>query len=333
MHPLAWWSWALGLAVAASRTTSVPALALIVAATLLVATLARAEGPRGRALPGYVVLAAAVVVVRVVFYVVVGIKTPGVVVADLPSIPMPSWAVGVQLLGPVTTAGLATAAVGGLRLAALILCVGAAGILTSAARTLRTLPAALHQLGTAVVIAVNVAPALVAASVRVRKAQRLRGLPGRGVRAMAATVMPVLTDALEQSLALAASMDSRGFAGTRGRHDRRVTPLLLTALLAAGIGVYGVLDPTTSAWTGPVLLVVAATCGVLGSVLAGRLVRRTRYRHEVWGTQATAVALAGLAAAVLVTIADGGAATVTAVAALALTPLLSLVRLRPRLMP
>ena len=321
MHPLAWWSWALGLTVAASRTPSVPALGLIVVATLLVATLARGDGPRGRALPGYVVLAAAVVVLRLAFYVVVGIKTPGTVVLDLPAVPMPAWAVGVQLFGPVTSTGLATAAVGGLRLAALVLCVGAAGVLTSTARTLRTLPAALHELGTAVVIAVNVAPALVAAAARVRKAQRLRGLPGRGLRAVAATVVPVLTDALEQSLALAASMDSRGFAGTRGRRDTRVVPLLLVALLAAAVGVYAVLDPTTPPWTGPGLLVVGAVCGVLGSVLAGRLVTRTRFRRDAWGTRASVVAMAGLAAAALVTFTGAGPGAVAVLAALALVPL------------
>ena len=333
MHPWAWWSWALGLTVAATRTASVPALGLIIVATVLVATLARGDGPRGRALPGYVALAVAVVLLRLVFYVVVGIKTPGTVVLDLPAVPMPAWAVGVQLFGPVTTTGLATAAVGGLRLAALVLCVGAAATLTSAARTLRTLPAALHQLGTAVVIAVNVAPALVAAAARVRKAQRLRGLPGRGLRAITATVVPVLTDALDQSLALAASMDSRGFAGTQGRRDRRVAPLLLASLLAATIGAYGVLDPATSPWLGPVLLSFAAGSAVLGSLLAGRLVRRTRFRREHWGTEATVVAAAGLAAAALVTVSDGsggsgGALMVGLLGLLALTPLLPAV---PRL--
>ncbi len=325
MHPWAWWSWALGLTVAASRTTSVPALGLIVCATLLVAALARGQGPRGRGLPGYVVLAGAVVVIRVVFHVVVGIKTPGVVVLDLPSVPMPDWAVGVQLFGPVTTAGLAAAAVGGLRLAALVLCVGAAGTLTSAARMLRTLPAALHQLGTAVVIAVNVAPALVAAAARVRKAQRLRGLPGRGVRALTATVVPVLTDALDQSLALAASMDSRGFAGTQGRRDGRVVPLLLLALLAATLGVYGVLDPTTPPWLGPAMLTLAVLASLAGSALAGRLVRRTRFRTERWGPRASVVALAGLAAALLVTVGHdrSGAPALAVLAALGVSPLLT----------
>ncbi len=322
MHPLAWWSWALGLTVAASRTPSVPALGLIVIATLLVATLARGDGPRGRALPGFVVLAAVVVALRLTFYVVVGIKTPGTVVLDLPAVPMPAWAVGVQLFGPVTTAGLGTAAVGGLRLAALVLCVGAAGVLTSAARTLRTLPAALHELGTAVVIAVNVAPALVAAATRVRKAQRLRGLPARGLRAVPATVVPVLNDALEQSLALAASMDSRGFAGTRGRRDARVVPLLLGALLAVAVGLYGVLDPSTPPWSGPGLLALGAACGLLGSVLAGRLVTRTSFRREVWGTQASVVAMAGLGAAVLVTVAGPGPGAVATLGALAVAPLL-----------
>ncbi|WP_372593859.1 CbiQ family ECF transporter T component [Actinotalea sp.] len=324
MHPWAWWSWALGLTVAATRTTSTPALGLIVVAALLVATLSRGDGPRGRAFPGFVLLAVAVVVLRLVFHVVVGIKTPGTVVLDLPRVPMPDWAVGVELFGPVTTTGLATAATGGLRLAALVLCIGAAATLTSAARTLRTLPAALHQLGTAVVIATNVAPALVAAAARVRRAQRLRGVSGRGPRAVVSTAMPVLADALDQSLALAASMDSRGFAGTHGRRDRRVTPLLLTALLSTTLGTYGLLDPTAPRWMGLPLLVLGAASGAVGSLLAGRLVRRTRFRRETWGPGATLLTACGAGAAGLVLLTQGAASgpAVATLAALALAPLL-----------
>ena len=328
MHPWAWWSWALGLTVAATRTTSTPALVVVVVVTVLVALLARGDGPRRRAFAGYLALAVAVLVLRMAFYVVVGIKTPGTVLLDLPVVPMPDWAVGVQLLGPVTTSGLATAAVGGLRLAALVLCVGAAATLTSAARTLRTLPAAVHQLGTAVVIATNVAPALVASAARVRRAQRLRGLRERGPRAVVATVVPVLTDALDQSVALAASMDSRGFAGTQGRRDARVGPLLLVALLAVALGTYGLLDPTTPTWLGLPLLAAGAGCAVLGSVLAGRLVRRTRFRREVWTAEATLVAAGGVGAAVLVALTDGGQGgpVLAALGALAAAPLLLALR-------
>ena len=314
MHPWAWWAWALGLTVAASRTTSVPGLVLVLVSALLVATLARGDGPRARAFPGYVLLAAAVVVMRVGFYVLVGFKTPGTVILDLPRIPMPDWAVGVQLLGPVTAQGLGVAAVGGLRLAALVLCVGAAGTLTSAARTLRTLPAALHQIGTAVVIAINIAPALVAAAARVRRAQRLRGLPARGLSSLVATIMPVLTDALDQSVALAASMDSRGFTRTHGHRDARVGPLLLGSLVAATLGIYGVLDPGAPGLIGVPMLVLAAMGGGLGSVLASRLVRRSQFRRERWTAESTLVSAAGVAAAALVTVTAGSAGGASAVA-------------------
>lgn len=300
MHPLAWWSWALGLAVAATRTTNPVVIGLVLAATVLVVVARREDVPWARAFRGYVLLGVCIVVVRVLFYVVVGIKTPGPVLLDLPRVATPDWAVGVQLLGPVTVTGLLVALYSGLRLATLVICFGAANALANPRRALRSLPAALHQLGTAVVIAVSVTPALVASSASVRRARRLRGHETRGVRAVLRTAVPVLADALDRALALAASMDSRGYArAVPGSSDRRVSALLLVALVAAALGTYGLLDGTTPGWLGVPVLAVGAVTAVVGGVLAGRQVRRTRYRPDVWRAPETVVAACGVLAAAL----------------------------------
>lgn len=300
MHPLAWWSWALGLAVAATRTTNPVVIGLVLAATVLVVVARREDVPWARAFRGYVLLGVCIIVVRVLFYVVVGIKTPGPVLLDLPRVATPDWAVGVQLLGPVTVTGLLVALYSGLRLATLVICFGAANALANPRRALRSLPAALHQLGTAVVIAVSVTPALVASSASVRRARRLRGHETRGVRAVLRTAVPVLADALDRALALAASMDSRGYArAVPGSSDRRVSALLLVALVAAALGTYGLLDGTTPGWLGVPVLAVGAVTAVVGGVLAGRQVRRTRYRPDVWRAPETVVAACGVLAAAL----------------------------------
>jgi energy-coupling factor transport system permease protein len=300
VHPLAWWVWALGLAVATTRTTDPRVTALLLAAVVVVVVVRRDDSPWARSFRIYLVLGGCIIGFRVAFHVLVGIKTPGTVVLDLPRVPLPEWMVGVQLLGPVTREGLVAAAVGGLALATLVVCFGAANALANPRRALRSLPAALHQIGSAVVIAVSVAPQLVTSLSEVRRAQRLRGDVRRGLRALPALTVPVLADALDRSLALAASMDSRGYARLDATAPRRPGGLLLLALVALALGTYGLLDGTSPAWLGvPVLLGGGLTAGV-AVVLASRAVRRTRYRPDVWDAGARAVAACGIGGAVLV---------------------------------
>ena len=314
LHPVAWWAWAMALAVAAARAPGVGAATAVLLAVVLVVVVCAGRSPTARLFPGYLLLGAGIVVVRVAFHVLVGIKPPGTVVLDLPVVRAPEWAVGVQLLGPVTTTGLATAAAAGLQLATLVICFGAASALADPRRVLRSLPVAMHRLGTAVVIAMSVTPQLVTAAATVRRAQRLRGTPERGWRAIRATALPVLTDALDRSIALAASMDTRGFARTSaGRRDRRSWPLLALSLVALGLGAYGLLAGG-SGWRGAVLLGLGAATGAAGAALAGRDARHTRYRPDAWGVaEARTVAAGVLGAAMLVagpSLADGAARSV-----------------------
>lgn len=295
IHPLAWWAWALGLAVASTRTSNPLVLGLILAGVVLVVTVCRQDTPWGRAFRGYLVLGAAIVVFRVLFHVVVGIKTPGPVLLDVPRIGLPAWAASVELFGPITVTGLLIAVYAGLKLATLVVCFGAANALAHPGRALRALPPALHQVGTALVIAANVTPQLVTAARDVRRAQRLRGHEPRGLRGLLSTAVPVLTDGLDRSLTLAASMDSRGYARTISpRADRRVSVLIPVALVTGALGLYGLLDGTAPAWTGAPLLAGGAVAATVASLLAGRQVRRTRYRPDHWGRLESWVAGSGL---------------------------------------
>ncbi|MDO8107725.1 CbiQ family ECF transporter T component [Isoptericola sp. b441] len=289
MHPAAWWVWAAGVVVLAGRIHAPQALAALAVAACVLATAGRRQGAPSFA--GYVALALGIVAVRVVFHVLVGIKTPtGRVLVDLPSW-HPAWAPGVQLLGPVTTTGLGTAAAQGLALAVMVLAVGAAATASSPARLLRSLPAALHHLATAAVIAVGVAPSLVAAVAAARRARRLRGLTTRGPRAIAHAAVPVLADALDRALDLAASMEVRGYARRSGPGDRRVGPALAGAVLAAAVGTYGLLAGAP-AYAVPALSLGAALA-VAGASLAARGQARTRYREDPWGYREWCAAGAG----------------------------------------
>ena len=93
----------------------------------------------------------------------------------LPHIPLPSWAAGVQIGGPVTLEGTVAALYDGLRLGTLLCCLGAANALANPKRALRVLPGALYELGVAVVVALSVAPQLVESVQRVAPGPQAAG--------------------------------------------------------------------------------------------------------------------------------------------------------------
>ena len=306
VHPIAWWVWAIGIAVATTRSPGVISSGLLIVAIVLVVALCHDSSPFARAFPVYLALAAAVVVVRVFFYILVGIKGGADVVIPLPRIPLPDWAGGIELLGPVSTSELASAASAGLALAALLLCFGAAVALTNPQRTLRSLPASLHLLGTAAVIAMTLAPQLVESWHRVRRAQSLRGRRLRAQHAVVATTLPVLQDALERSLAIAASMDSRGYARVHRGSSAVVLGLMLAALLGAAAGTYALLDGSSPRWLAIPLLVAGAAAAVVGSTIASRRILTTRYRPDPWRTRENLIAGSGVAIAALAVFGSGG---------------------------
>ncbi|MEU4115672.1 CbiQ family ECF transporter T component [Kitasatospora sp. NPDC028055] len=304
LHPLAWWTWALALATAASRTTNPLLLLLVLAVLGYVVTARRSEAPWARGFTYYLWVALTVVAIRVVFRCVfaTGITPHDHLLFSLPHIPTPAWYAGIQLGGPVSLEATLSAAFDGLRLACLICCIGAANTLANPKRALRVLPGALYELGVAVTVSLSVAPQLVQSVQRVARARRLRAGQRKGVRALRGIVVPVLEDALERSLSLAAAMDSRGYgrSGTASRRSRQLTgALMLLGMCGLCAGVYGLLDGTAPAALGlPAFLAGAVLC-VAGLVLGGRRVRRTTYRPDRWRAAEWAVAGCGVTAAVL----------------------------------
>ncbi|MEO9094494.1 MAG: energy-coupling factor transporter transmembrane protein EcfT [Microbacteriaceae bacterium] len=300
---MAWWVWAIGLAVATTRTGSPLAIALIVSAVVVVVFWCRDDSPWARAFEVYLLFGVGIVVIRVAFYVLVGVKSGDQTLLALPRIELPEWTGGISLLGPVSVTGLLGAAFSGFQLAALVVCVGAANALANPKRVLRSLPVSLHQLGTSVVIAVTLAPQLMGSWLRVRRAQQLRGGRGRGARAVLATTLPVLQDALDQALVLAASMDSRGYARfRRGGGSRAMLPLVLTALLGIALGTYGLLDGTFPLSLGVAAFTIGAGAAAAASLAASHQLRHTRFRPDRWRTTENLVAGAGLCVTVLVAV-------------------------------
>ncbi|MEV7033317.1 energy-coupling factor transporter transmembrane component T [Streptomyces sp. NPDC093272] len=304
LHPVAWWVWALTLATAVSRTNNPLLLFLVLAVLGYVVTARRTEAPWARGFKYYLWLALTVVAIRVVFRAVfaTGITPHDHFLFSLPHIPTPDWYAGIRIGGPVSLEALLSAATDGLRLACMLCCIGAANTLANPKRALRVLPGALYELGVAVTVAISVAPQLVQSVQRVSRAKRLRAGRATGMKALRTIVVPVLEDALERSLRLAAAMDSRGYgrAGTATRRSRRITgALMLLGMCGLCAGAYGLLDATAPALLGlPAMACGAALC-VAGLRLGGRRVTRTTYRPDPWRLAEWAVAGSGVLSAVL----------------------------------
>jgi energy-coupling factor transport system permease protein len=284
LHPGAWWAWALALGAVATRTTNPLLLGLLIAvAGFVVAARSSREGRRQFGF--FLRLGVLVFVLRLAFEIAFGTALPGTVLVRLPSVALPHFLAGLRIGGPITMQALLTAAYGGLQLAALLICIGAANALASPRRLLKSLPGALYEVGVAVTVALSFAPQLVHATARVRKARRLRGLASSGLRGWVGVAMPVLQDGLERAVDLAAAMDARGF-GRRGAvcpaRRRVTTAAVLVGLLAVTCAVYGVLDVGAPALIGVPLLVSGSIVASGAIMLGGHNAVRSKYRPDPW---------------------------------------------------
>ncbi|ADB31775.1 cobalt transport protein [Kribbella flavida DSM 17836] len=283
LHPGAWWLWALGLAVAASRTRNPVLLVLILVVAGFVVAARRGDAPWANSYVAFLKLGLVVIGVRIVLQALLSTRSQGTTVLfTLPQVPLPDWANGVKLGGEVTAEALVTALYDGGQLAVMLCCIGAANALASPRRLLKSLPGALYEMGVACVVALTFAPQLVTDARRIRAARRLRGRTRGSFRT---TAMPVLEGALDRSVELAAAMDSRGYGRTAHvpRRQRRITgATVLLGLLGILLGVYSLL---TEAMAVPVAG-AALAFGVLlatGAMAIGRQrVTRSRYRPDPW---------------------------------------------------
>lgn len=304
LHPGAWWLWAIGLAVAASRTTNPLILILLVGAAAVVVHARKPDAPWARSFGVFVRLGLLVIVVRVLIQVVFSDPLGSTIVLPLPGITLPGWLAGLRLGGDVAAESLLPALYDGMRLATILICIGAANSLASPTRLLKSVPAVLYELGVSVVVALTFTPQLVADVSRLRQARRLRGRPTSGLRAFASAAVPVLEGALERSVALAAAMDSRGYGRRasvpRGRR-RLAAGVLLTGLVASVIGCYGLLAADSPAALGLPMLAVGAVMAVVGVTAAGGGATRTTYRPDPWRAAEWLVAGAGVGTATLLT--------------------------------
>ncbi|NQU37207.1 MAG: energy-coupling factor transporter transmembrane protein EcfT [Actinobacteria bacterium] len=317
LHPGAWWLWALGLAAAASKTTNPLLLGLILAVAALVVAARKPDAPWSRSFSVFLKLGLVVIAIRVVFQLILGNPIGSNVILTLPTVPLPEWMASLRLGGQLTLESLILAICDGFRLAVLLACVGAANSLASPSRLLKAMPAALYEVGVAIVVAMTFAPQLVTDLGRVRQARRLRGRADKGIKGAAGAAMPVFEGALDRAITLAAAMDSRGYdrTGQVPAGVRRVTVLLVIAgLIGVCIGLFGLLSTSQLSPLAFPLLAAGLLAAIGGMWLGGRRSIRTRYRSDPWKLPEWIVMGTGLVAAsgVIVTgIVDPAALTIS----------------------
>ncbi len=300
VHAGAWWIWALGLAAAASLSTNWLVLITILACATAAVAWRAPSGPAWNVFRAAVVLATAVFVLRTGLGVMFGLALPGRTLLQLPELPLPSWAGGMRIGGTLTAEQLVAAMCDGLRLATVIVCLGAANCVASPLRLLRSVPSALHEVGVALVVALGLVPALGTDIARVRRVQRLRGRRTDGPLGWVALTVPVMEGALQRSLDLAASMDTRGYGRRTDSTEavrRTSNALVLAAFLAMLVGTFFFLGMGAPRWA-PWLLLSGVAAGVTGLMLGGRTRQRTRYRPDPWRTPEWLLSVTGVGVAV-----------------------------------
>lgn len=160
-----------------------------------------------------VLVAAGFVVLRVVYRLVFGGGGgDGILLVDAPRVPLAGPFAHIILFGPVTTGGIVDAATGALPFAALIVAIALLGVVVDlrALLTRGAVRGPARSVARALIIAWSTFPALRDSVTRVRVARELRG-----ERSIASLIVPVLEQTVERAIALGASMEVRGFAGTR----------------------------------------------------------------------------------------------------------------------
>ena len=290
LNPATWWWLAIALVIfctasanfwvlAAVALLSVSAIAFVVAGSN-----SEARSQNLRSLGFYLQLAGVVFAIRILFRVIfnLGFNPSDTVLVELPRLGLNLGFGQLALLGPVTAQNLGAGAIDGMRLAAIILSIAMANVLASPRQLLKTLPGALFEIASTISVALNLAPQLIESLQRVRRARRLRGRSA-GLAALPSLVIPVLEDTLERSLALAASLDSRGFGRTTAnRHPRLARTSSLLAVALIGIGAYTLLADSTNTWLAWVLLGAGTVCLGFALRLSQARGQRSVYNKAKW---------------------------------------------------
>lgn len=244
---------------------------------------------RFAALRAAIILAVGFVALRVLYRAVFGgAAGGGVLLLDLPRVRLSGPFEHITLFGPVTTGGIASAAMSALPFAALVLVIGVLAALVDlqALLTRGAVRGPVRTVSRALVVAWATFPALLDSVRRVRVARELRA-----ERGPASLIVPVLEQTVERAIALGASMEVRGFAATRSAEPDCERPVTIRRASFGFDGRWTLEGIDLELSPGTLALVTGAT-GSGKSTLLGAL--SGLFQHVADGEQRGTVEIAGV---------------------------------------
>lgn len=278
LHAVAWLVWALAAAASLELAPSPLYVALVVAVALVVVSVHGRDTPVARTSFSVIlvfgVLFAAVRVVLTTLTTHAGAD----VLFTLPHVDLPRLLGGFRLGGTVELPVVLQAATEAFVVVGIMAVFGAFNAVVSHHELVQSAPRAFYEAGLVVTVAVAFVPSTLATVQRVAEADLAR-TGGRVVcrGRLLRRALPVLESGLERSLALAESMDARGFGhGGSTSVDRLSGSLLLVALL--GLAGAFVALVGRAAGVAVAMGLVGAASLVLAVVVASRRTSRARYR-------------------------------------------------------
>jgi energy-coupling factor transport system permease protein len=253
-------------------------VALVIAVAALVVSAHRLETPFARAFPILVSVGVAFGVLRVVLTAATT-HGGGPVLFTLPGLTVPRVLGGFSVGGPVSLPVVLQAATESFAIVGIMAAFGAFNAVVSHHELIQVVPRAFYEVGLIVTVAIAFVPSTIGAVQRVLEADRARvgghHPPRRG--RLVRRAVPLIESGAEQAIALAESMDSRGFARMdAGPADRAAAIGALVTLLALAGAFVALVARATG---------IAALLGALGAaalvaalVVASRGANRPRYR-------------------------------------------------------
>jgi energy-coupling factor transport system permease protein len=312
---VAWLVWALSAAASVQLAPSPVYVALVVAVAALVVSVHGLDTPFARAFPTLLGVGVVFALSRTVLTVATTHGGPGPTLFTTPDVSLPDALGGFTVGGPIELPILLQSAAEGFVIVGVLAVFGAFNAVVSHYELVQAMPRAFYEIGLVLIVALAFVPSTIAAISSVRDADRAR-TGGRVVRRgrLVRLVVPILETGMERAVALAESMDSRGFGrGAVTAADRVSGWCGFASLLALG-GAFVAL--VGEARTAAVALGLAGAIGLAAAVLTASMgTRRVRYRPRRltlgdWALVGASLAAPALLA--LLVVADDASLTWTA---------------------
>ncbi len=272
---------------------------------LAIAAAAAVAGTAGGPSPfrGFLKLGLIVISIRTVLFGLAGHAGTHVLFV-VSEVHLPVWLGGTTLGGAVTAEVVLSSVAEGLRLVAVLAIFGAFISLTETIDLIRIAPRFMFELGLIVNISAGFAPEMVRTARDVREAQRMRG---GSRRTLAPIVIPVVATALDRSIALAESMDSRGYGRNIADGSERIWRTIAAVAALTCVIATSVWATSTATFLSATVAGVGAFVTVVSLRIVGSFSSRTRYLRRRLGPRDRLTAIAAAVVAVsAVLIAQGG---------------------------